>query len=101
MIGSLLTAFGNLGVKILWFSAILAMLLVGIQFLPNGADYPFPTQASSAIISLYSWLYSLNALIPVATAAKIFTFMVIIDITVQLVWRLVMWVIKVVTGGGE
>jgi len=99
--GALITSLGTLGTKIIWVGAVFLMIAAGIAFLPDGATYPFPTTITTAIVSMYSWLYSLNALIPVAEAATVFSLTVLIEITVGIVWRLVMWVIKIVTGGGE
>lgn len=99
--GAILASLGNLGVKIIWIGAVFLMIVAGIAFLPDGASYPFPATVTTAIVSMYSWLYSLNALVPVSEAATVFSLTVLIEITVGIVWRLVMWVIKIITGGGE
>lgn len=97
----IISALGQLGFYVIWIGAMIVFVLIGIAFLPDGSAYPFPTEITTGIVTLYSWLYSLNALIPVATAAQIFVIGVVVEITTRLVWPLVSWVIKTFTGGGQ
>jgi len=76
-------------------------LVIGVALLPNGADYPFPPQAVTAIQTAYHWMYSLNMLFPVDTLIQVAYYGIIITIFTKLVWPTVFWLFKTVTGGGE
>jgi len=76
-------------------------LIIGIALLPNGADYPYPTEATTAITTAYTYLYSLNLILPVDTLVLTSFYGITIMIVTRLVWPAVFWLFKTVTGGGE
>lgn len=84
-----------------WIAAVIAFLATGIALLPNGADYPLPQEVVTATQSLYQWLYSLNSIFPVDTLVAVLGYAVLIEIFTKLVWPLIFWIFKTITGGGQ
>jgi len=85
----------------IWGAAMLTLLGIGLLLLPNGADYPFPVEATNTIETVYTWMYSLNMLLPVDTFAEVLYWGFVIIIFTDIIWPAVFWVFKTLTGGGQ
>jgi len=82
-------------------AATLTLLAFGIALLPNGADYPFPQQATDLIETVYTWMYSLNMLLPVDTLADVLFWGFTVIVFTDVIWPAVLWLFKTLTGGGQ
>jgi len=86
---------------VLGFFVVVALLFFGFSLWPDGANYPFPVEAYTATVTLYSWLLSFNMIFPVDTLATILAYSVLLQIFTRFVWPIIMWLLKVITGGGQ
>jgi len=77
------------------------MLGVAVALLPNGSDHPLPPELITATQTLYQWLYSLNGVLPVDTLAQVLGYAILIEIFTRLVWPIIFWVMKTITGAGQ
>jgi len=84
-----------------WTAAVIAFLGVAVALLPSGADHPLPTEVITATQTLYTWLYSLNMVLPVDTLARVLGLAVLVDVFTRLVWPLILWIVKIMTGAGQ
>jgi len=82
----------------IWITGIIIFFSAGIALLPNGSDYPFPSQISTAIATIWQWLYSLNNILPVDTFAQVLFYGVIIRLITQYYWPTIDWLFKRIRG---
>jgi len=85
----------------LWIAGVIAFVGTGLALLPAGADHPLPIEIITATQTLYTWLYSINNILPVDTLVTVLGYGVLIEIITRIIWPMVFWLIKVITGGGE
>jgi len=85
----------------IWITAVVAFLAAGIALLPNGSDHPLPPEIITATETLYSWLWSFNSIFPVDTLVQVLGYAVLIEIFTKILYPMVFWIIKTLTGGGE
>jgi len=81
--------------------AAVAFITVGLALLPDGASHPLPQGVIDATTTLYSWLWSFNNIFPVDVLVQVVGYAVLISIITGIVWPIMFWIIKVVTGAGE
>jgi len=70
------------------------MLFIGYGYLPNGVDHPLPTTFTTAVVTLYSWLHSLNGALQVEEALNCAVGVMLMEIFIRMLWPFIMSVIK-------
>jgi len=71
----------------------MSCLVVGYGFLPSGAEHPMPSEIGTAIVALYTYVYSMNMIWPVDTAITVFLLALLVEIYADLVWPFILSVI--------
>jgi len=71
----------------------LLALSIGYGFLPDGAQHPLPTEFTTAIQTLYSYLYTMNTVWPVDTAITVFVLAIGLEIYIGLLWPFILSII--------
>jgi len=84
-----------------WGAFVLTLFAIAILILPNGADYPVPTEALDGIRTIYEWMYSFNLLFPVDTFIDVVYYGMWILVVTRVMWPFVFWLFKSLTGGGQ
>jgi len=64
---------------------LIAFLVVAYGFLPDAASHPLPSQFYTAVVTLYSWLYSLNEAIPVVETMIVVLIVIGIEIYIHMI----------------
>jgi len=85
----------------IWIASVLGLLSAGIALLPDGSAHPLPQGVIDATQTLYVWLYSFNNIFPVDVLIQVVGYAVLIEIFTRIVYPLIFWLLKVITGAGE
>jgi len=85
----------------IWIASVITLITAGVALLPNGSDHPLPPEIVTGTQTLYHWLYSFNNILPVDTLILVLGYAVLIEIFCRIVYPLIFWLIKVVSGAGE
>lgn len=79
----------------------LLILSVGLALLPSASTYPVPTVAIEGMITIYTWMFTLNSIFPVDTLAQVSFYVVATLFFTRFVVPIVLWLIMTFTGGGQ
>jgi len=76
-----------------------AMLALGVLvgLLPNGADYPFPTEIETMLIAVVSYGLMFNTILPIQELLYFFRYAATILFISRIIWPSAMWIFKAVT----
>jgi len=83
-----MNALVNYGLAI---STTFALLIGGFALLPNSTQYPYPTEIATALITLYSWLYSFNNIFPVDTLIVVVSYTLALEVVLTFLMPVVFW----------
>jgi len=84
-----------------WIVAFLGFMTGLWVILPDASAYPFPDEFETGITTLYGYLYNLNTIAPVYETILVVTVIIALESAVFIIWPIVLWVIRTVSGIGK
>jgi len=85
----------------LWVTGIVVFLGGMVALLPPASSYPYPADITTAITTLYQWLYSFNHILPVDTMITILKYSIVLAFLTRLLWPSLVWIFESLTGTGR
>jgi len=82
----------------IWITGILIFFSAGIALLPDGSSYPYPAEITTAITTIWQWMYSLNNIFPIDTFAEVLFYGVLVKLVTQYYWPTIDWLFKRIRG---
>jgi len=68
------------------------LLIGGFALLPDASQYPYPTEIATALVTLYTWLYSFNSIFPVDTLIVVVSYTLALEVIIMFLMPVVFWI---------